>query len=53
MKKITETAKELGIKFCQDCEFYSQNFCNKFKFPTEPGDLTCPYFISIAIHKRN
>ena len=48
MKKITKTAKELGIKFCQDCGFYSREFCNKFNSPTDPGELTCSYFI----HKK-
>ena len=47
MKKITETAKELGITFCQDCALYSWDHCDKFNFPADPGDLTCPHFIPI------
>ena len=48
MKKVTETAKELGITFCQDCALYSWEFCNKFKFSTDPGDLSCPHFIPMT-----
>ena len=52
MKKITETAKELGITFCQDCGLYSRELCNKFNFPADPGDLTCPHFVPITNHDK-
>jgi len=48
MKKITETAKELGITFCQDCAQYSWEHCDKFGDHVDPGDLSCPYFIPIT-----
>ena len=46
MKKITETAKELGITFCQDCAQYSWEHCDKFGDHVDPGDLSCPHFLA-------
>lgn len=52
MKKITETAKELGITFCQDCGLYSWEHCDKFNSPAESGDLACPHFVYMANHDK-
>ena len=46
MKKITETAKELGITFCQDCAQYSWEHCDKFGDYVDPGELSCPHFLA-------
>ena len=52
MKKITETAKELGITFCQDCAQYSWEYCDKFGDHVDPGDLSCPHFLPSCVYAK-